>query len=140
MDARFDREILAHLPVAVSIMAGTNDSADPTPLAAYEASLRAMIARAQGIGTRVTLCTPPVARGAAWAALPNYVTVIRAVAADTPGVVLFDVYAHFSTLTPAQLDPLYDDQVHLNAAGQQVIANLAAQSGNATAFTATVMA
>lgn len=137
MLARFDQDVLAYGPRAVSLMCGTNDCAAPhnTPLVDYEAAIREMIARAQGVGARFTLCTPPVARGAAWAALPDYVDVIRAIAGDTPDVVLFDVYARFETYSEGTLDLLYVDDVHLNATGQQWIADFANEPGQALAFT-----
>jgi lysophospholipase L1-like esterase len=134
MIARFDSAILAHRPAAVAIMCGTNDCIlGPSWLDDFEAYVREMISRAQDLGIRVTLCTPPIRRDAE--DLESYVEVLREIAGDTAGVILFDVFAQFETYNSGQLDTFYDDDVHLNAAGNLEILALAQEVGNADAFT-----
>jgi acyl-CoA thioesterase I len=133
MNARFDADVLAHLPAAASIMVGTNYSAPEI----YEADVRSMIARAKARGIRVTLCTPPVSREAVTKdLLPALVNVARQIAADTPDVPLFDVFQLFSGYTSAELDlRLYPDGNHVTALGYQSIRDYALLPMNAAAFT-----
>jgi hypothetical protein len=57
--------------------------------------------------------------------------------ASETGCVLFDVYTRFLSLSEGTLDTLYlsGDAVHLKEAGHQYVADMAAEVGNASAFT-----
>lgn len=133
MLARFDNDVLAHRPGAVSIMAGTNDAYYENDLTQWENDVRAMVNRAIAAGAHVTLCTPPVARDAR--PLSDYAAVARTIAGDTGNCRLFDVYARFDTYSEGTKDSLYSDVVHLNATGCEWVANLADEAENLQAFT-----
>jgi lysophospholipase L1-like esterase len=136
MADRFDADILSWRPGVVSIMCGTNDAGLSTPTGTFEAAVRGMIAKAQALGAKVTLCTPPIVRVDA-RPMETYNNILRAIAADTAGVVLFDVYARFATYNSTTLNLYYEvDGTHLKLAGNQAIRDLANEAGNLAAFRA----
>jgi GDSL-like Lipase/Acylhydrolase family len=134
---RFD-ELLRHRPGTLSIMTGAVEAINSASVSLFEAEVREMVERAQSIGSKVTLCTEPIQRNPIYrAAMPTYMDVLREVAGDTSGVVLFEVFDHFDAMTESQLDAFYEvDGAHLNEAGQQEILALAREAGNASAFRA----
>lgn len=134
MAGRFDADILSWRPGAVSIMCGTNDAAHLTPIEDFEVAVRGMVNKALYIGAKVTLCTPPIVRVDA-RPMETYNNILRTIAGDTAGVVLFDVYVKFQTFNSTTLDAYYEvDGTHLKLAGNQAIRDLANESGNLAAF------
>jgi len=134
MAARFDKDILSWRAGAISIMCGTNDAAFPTPIGDFEAAVRGMVNKGVASGARVTLCTPPVVRADA-RPMQTYNNVLRAIAADTPGVVLFEVYNWSAALPSGTLDAYFEvDNTHWKLVGNQAIRDLANQPANASAF------
>jgi lysophospholipase L1-like esterase len=135
MAARFDADILAWRPGAISIMCGTNDAVGPTNVTAFENAVRSMVNKGVASGAKVTICTPPICRADA-RPLETYNNILRTIAGDTPGTALLDVYARFSTYSSGVLDALYNpDGVHLNAIGQQWIRDFANETANLGTFT-----
>lgn len=142
MLARFDRDVIARQPKAVSIMAGTNDAGSNRSVPAFKLTIKTMALKCIAIGARPTLCTPPVNRDEpTQSRLPNYVNAIREVVTELNAqygpdtVILFDVFARWSTYTSTQLDTFMYDVSHPTVAGHQDIANMAMEPANTLAFT-----
>jgi lysophospholipase L1-like esterase len=138
MAARFDADIMAWRCGAISIMCGTNDAAAPTNVTAFESAVRGMVNKGVALGAKVTICTPPIVRADA-RPMQTYNNILRAIAGDTAGTVLFDVYERFLTYPPAALDAIYEaDGTHLNAIGNQWIRDMANEPAHLGAFTVRV--
>jgi lysophospholipase L1-like esterase len=142
--ARLDEDVLAHAPLAVVILFGTNDSVltEPgqyrTPVDAYEANLREMVRRCKEKGAQPILCTiPPIIAelyherhpkayydpdGGLQAILERYRDAVRRVAKDTD-TRLADVHGGLAE----DLGTLGPGGVHPNAKGEKVVAALVAK-------------
>jgi len=94
--ARFDRDVLAHRPDAVILLAGVNDVYDGDAPAAIAARLDALYARARSARLPVVACTIlpfDTATPAHVQAIDVVNAWIRRAAADTPGLTLCDTHA-----------------------------------------------
>jgi lysophospholipase L1-like esterase len=144
LQARLDRDVLGKRPTAVFIYIGINDvwhseRGRGTDKDKYEAGLRDLIARIEKAGAVVVLATPSVIGEKNDGAnkldkmLDEYAAISRKVAADTK-VTLCDLHADFQThLKQHNKDNkdrgiLTTDGVHLNGAGNALVAERAAAS------------
>ncbi|MFQ5572399.1 MAG: SGNH/GDSL hydrolase family protein [Rhodothermales bacterium] len=138
--ARVERDVLAHAPTLVVIYIGINDvwhwyEFDPegTEEAVYEAGLGTLLETIGKAGARVLLCTPSVigerhdGTNESDALLETYVAISRSVA-ERHAVPVCDLHRDFmSYLKEHNPDNqaegiLTTDGVHLNAAGNQFVA------------------
>jgi lysophospholipase L1-like esterase len=142
LQARLDRDVLAQNPTLVVVAIGVNDAwglgrGDPTIYgtdpAVYAAGLRDVVGRIQATGARVVLCTPavvgerPDGGNSFDARMDLFAAISRQVAHDT-GATLVDLRQAFLNYeqahNPNNLSSgvLTVDGVHLNAAGNQLMA------------------
>jgi len=138
LQARLDKDVIAKKPTIVFIYIGINDvwhgeRGQGTPKDKYEAGLKDLIARVNAAGARVILCTPTVIGEKAAgtnkldAQLDEYSEISRKVAADTK-TQLCDLRKAFLDRLKAnnpndqEKDILTRDRVHLNAAGNKLVA------------------
>lgn len=141
LQARLERDVLAHNPTHVVIYIGINDvwhafefdDLEGTDRETYEAGLREIISRIDSAGAEVLLCTPsvigenPADTSAVNQQLSEYAEISRTVARDT-GARLCDLrqafVEHLSENNPdhAESGILTTDGVHLNEAGNQFVA------------------
>lgn len=94
--ARFDRDVLAHRPDAVILLAGVNDIYDGDAPAAIQARLEDLYARARSAHLRVVACTIlpfDTATPAHVHAIDLVNAWIRRTADATPGLTLCDTHA-----------------------------------------------
>jgi acyl-CoA thioesterase-1 len=136
--ARWDADVLAHLPAIAAFMIGANDSGSLRPLGDFAFEVREIVCRTKRAGIKPVIFTPPVNLDPVYQSrMPPYVNVLRQVATDTPGVGLIDVFELFSGYTQAELavriapEP---DGTHLLALGHQSIRDYALLPSNAAAF------
>lgn len=144
LQARLDRDVLAHKPTVVFIYIGINDvwhseRGRGTPKDKYEAGLRDLIDRIRAAGAIVVLATPSVIGEKAAGEnkldemLGEYAEISRKVAADKK-VTLCDLHAafrdHLKQNNPENKDRgiLTTDGVHLNAEGNKLVAQRAAEA------------
>jgi lysophospholipase L1-like esterase len=137
--ARFDRDVLAAKPTVVVVYIGINDvwhskQGRGTSSKDFEKGLRDLVARIQAIGARPILCTPSVIGEKADgsneldAMLDEYSAISRRVAGAS-GVQLLDLRQRFlgwlrqHNKDKATQDLLTTDGVHLNAAGNRLVAD-----------------
>jgi lysophospholipase L1-like esterase len=139
LEARLDRDVLAKMPTLVVIYIGINDvwhsqNGRGTSKADFEQGLRRIVQRIQEAGSRVVLCTPSVigekhdGSNPLDAMLDEYSQISRSVAAAARVRVL-DLRKQFVSHLKAQnkdnaeKNQLTSDGVHLNAAGNQFVAD-----------------
>jgi len=138
LEARLDKDALAHKPNVVVIYIGINDvwhsqNGRGTPPDKYEAGLRNLVKRCNDAGARVILSTPSVIGEKQDGANPldkmlsEYAAITRKVAAETE-TTLLDLHAAFfgylkeyNVADQAQ-GILTTDTVHLNDAGNRFVA------------------
>ena len=138
LQARLDRDVLAHDPAAVVIKIGINDvwhfdHGRGTEERPYEDGLRDLVRRCQERGAAVVLATPTVI-GERWdgggphdARLDRYAALSLEVATEL-GAIPCDLRRLFRELlalrnpTQERSGILTGDGVHLNAAGDAVVA------------------
>ncbi len=141
LQARLERDVLAHEPTHVVIYIGINDvwhfyefdHVTGTERDAFEQGLRDLVAAMQEAGAEVLLCTPSVIGEDPGSDTPvnqrliEYAEISRAVA-NTSGAHLCDLRAafeqHLQTHNPdkAYEGILTSDGVHLNEAGNRFVA------------------
>jgi isoamyl acetate esterase len=140
LQKRLERDVLAKKPTIVVIYIGINDvwhgesnPANGTSKEKFEAGLKDIITKITDAGARVVLCTPSVigektdASNGLDAKLDEYSDISRKVAKDTK-VQLCDLrkafVEHLKTNNPknAASGILTGDRVHLNAAGNELVA------------------
>jgi len=138
LEARLDKDVLAHKPNVVVIYIGINDvwhsqNGRGTPADKYEAGLRSLIKRCTDAGARVILSTPSVIGEKHEGANPldtmlsEYAGITRKVAAETD-TTLLDLHAAFFgylkeyNVADAAQGILTTDTVHLNDAGNRFVA------------------
>lgn len=138
IEARLQRDVLDKKPTLVVIYIGINDvwhsqQGKGTPIEAYEAGLRRVIAAIQKAEARVVLCTPSVigekasGKNPLDAMLEEYSAISRRVAAESKAELL-DLQHLFrlrlSELNTQDTDAgvLTTDGVHLNPAGNAFVA------------------
>ena len=138
LEARLDKDVLAHKPNVVVIYIGINDvwhstSGQGTEIGLYESGLRSLVNRCTEAGARVILATPSVINEKHDGSNPldkmldEYSAVSRKVAMET-GATLLDLRAAFvSNLQEYNTanEPtgiLTGDGVHLNDAGNRFVA------------------
>lgn len=146
LQARLDRDVLSKKPTVVFIYIGINDvwhqilpKHQGTSKEQYEAGLRDLIARIQNAGATVVLATPSAIGEKTDGTNPldkmldEYCQISRKVAASTK-VQMCDLRAFF-LMYLKQLNPenkergiLTGDTVHLNALGNRVVADRAAEA------------
>jgi lysophospholipase L1-like esterase len=147
LEARLDADVLSYNPTVVVIYTGINDvwhwtKPDPqtglpregTTAVNYEAGLSNLVQRIEATGARVVLCTPTVISEAVDPDDPNYVmleeysALTRSVAAEA-GCQLVDLrsiftdYLLLNNTTDAASGILTADTVHMNDAGNQLLAD-----------------
>jgi lysophospholipase L1-like esterase len=142
LQGRLDRDVLSKKPTAVFIYIGINDvwhGKNGTPKDKFDAGLRDLIAKIGDSGATIVLATPSVigektdGSNKFDALLDEYAAISRRVAEDT-GTTLCDLRIAFierlKQINPdnKQRGVLTGDGVHLNAAGNQFVAEQAAQS------------
>lgn len=144
LQERLERDVLSKKPTAVFIYIGINDvwhslKGQGTPKDKYEAGLRDLITRIRDAGATVILATPSAIGEKNDGAnqlddmLDEYSAISRKVA-QSMGVQLCDLRAAFVSqlkqLNPENKDRgvLTGDTVHLNAAGNRLVAEKAAES------------
>lgn len=138
LEARLDKDVLAHRPNVVVIYIGINDvwhstRGQGTEIGAFETGLRSLIKRCTDAGARVILSTPSVidekhdGSNALDKMLDEYSAVSRKVAMET-GTTLLDLRAAFisnlkeyNTANESK-GILTGDGVHLNEAGNRFVA------------------
>lgn len=138
LEARLEKDVLAHKPNVVVIYIGINDvwhstRGQGTEIGAFETGLRSLIKRCTDAGARVILSTPSVidekhdGSNALDKMLDEYAAVSRKVAMET-GTTLLDLRAAFianlkeynTANEPRGI--LTGDGVHLNDAGNRFVA------------------
>ena len=138
LEARLDKDVLAHKPNVVVIYIGINDvwhstSGQGTEIGLYESGLRSLVNRCTEAGARVILATPSVINEKHDGSNPldkmldEYSAVSRKVAMET-GATLLDLRAAFvsnlkeynTANQPTGI--LTGDGVHLNDAGNRFVA------------------
>ena len=142
LQGRLDRDVLSKKPTVVFIYIGINDvwhGKNGTPKDKFDAGLRDLIQKITDAGATVVLATPSVigektdGSNKLDGLLEEYSAVSRQVAEDT-GTTLCDLRVafieHLKEHNPENRDRgiLTSDTVHLNAAGNQFVAEQAAQS------------
>jgi lysophospholipase L1-like esterase len=134
MLVRFEADVVALRPLAVHIMAGTNDLAGntgPTSMSDVQNNIRAMVAIAKAHRIRVVLASVPPAGVFAWAPGLKPAPQVQALNAwlkafaQQEGAIYADYYAALATPEGAMRPALTFDGVHPNAEGYAVIAPLA---------------
>ena len=134
---RFRRDVLVHNPRTITIGFGLNDPSNGIPLKEFRANMLAMIKLANPKRRKVVLLTPnprPVdylgeTKEQLNAKLYPYVLEIRRIARRQKLQVV-DVYAEFAELSfRDNLLSYFDDIIHPNAAGHDVIYRLFVRSG-----------
>ncbi|HQX49568.1 MAG TPA: Dabb family protein [Planctomycetaceae bacterium] len=138
LEARLDKDVLAHKPNVVVIYIGINDvwhseRGQGTEIGAYETGLRSLVKRCNDAGARVILSTPSVidektdGTNSLDKILDEYSDVSRKVAMET-GSTLLDLRAavmtylkEYNTANEAK-GILTGDGVHLNDAGNRFVA------------------
>ncbi|MDQ3292189.1 MAG: SGNH/GDSL hydrolase family protein [Bacteroidota bacterium] len=144
LQKRLATDVLAKKPDLVFIYIGINDvwhythpcckdKAGGTPIAQYEAGLKDIISQIKESGAKVVLCTPsvigekPDGSNAEDAMLEQYAAISRKVARETK-VKLCDLRTAFisrlkeQNTENAEQGILTSDRVHLNAAGNRLVA------------------
>ncbi|HRA90406.1 MAG TPA: Dabb family protein [Planctomycetaceae bacterium] len=138
LEARLDKDVLAHKPNVVVIYIGINDvwhseRGQGTEIGAYETGLRSLVKRCNDAGARVILSTPSVidektdGTNSLDIMLDEYSDVSRKVAMET-GSTLLDLRAAFMTYLKEYNTAneakgiLTGDGVHLNDAGNRFVA------------------
>jgi len=144
LQGRLDRDVLSKKPTVVFIYIGINDvwhsqSGRGTPKDKFDAGLRDLIQKITAAGATVVLATPstigevPDGSNKLDPMLEEYAAVSRKVAADT-GTELCDLrkafIEHLKKNNPEKKykGVLTGDGVHLNAAGNQFVADCAAEA------------
>lgn len=144
LQKRLDRDVLSKNPTIVFIYIGINDvwhsnNGRGTPKEAFESGLNDLIDQLQEAGAAVVLATPSVIGEKAYGEnnldemLAEYAAISRQVAQEQ-GVTLCDLRAafeaHLKEHNPDNKDRgiLTSDRVHLNADGNQFVANEAAKA------------
>lgn len=138
LERRLERDVVSKKPTIVVIYIGINDvwhsiRNQGTPKDAYEQGLRRLIQQIQDAGARVILCTPSVigekhdGSNDLDKMLDEYSEISRKVAADTKSPLLdlrkeFLTYLQQANAKNQPKDILTTDGVHLNAAGNQFVA------------------
>jgi lysophospholipase L1-like esterase len=139
LERRLDGDVLAKKPTTVVVYIGINDvwhsqRGEGTPRDVFEKGLRSLVARIRAAGARVILCTPSVIGEKAAgtnpldAMLDDYAGVTRRVAGDLrTGVVdlrrAFAAHLAAHNRDDANTGLLTTDGVHLNAAGNRLVAD-----------------
>jgi lysophospholipase L1-like esterase len=138
LEARLDKDVLAHKPNVVVIYIGINDvwhskNGKGTPPDKYEAGLRNLITRCTAAGARVVLSTPSVigekhdGTNELDKMLTEYADITRKVATETE-TTLLDLHAKFLSylkeynVANQPQGILTTDTVHLNDAGNRFVA------------------
>ncbi|HEX7944686.1 MAG TPA: SGNH/GDSL hydrolase family protein [Phenylobacterium sp.] len=134
MLVRFEADVVALRPLAVHIMAGTNDIAGntgPTSAEDVKNNIRAMTAIAKSHGIRVVLASIPPAAAFSWAPALKPGPQVQALNAwlkafaRQEGAIYVDYYAALATPDGALRPDLTFDGVHPNAEGYALIEPLA---------------
>ena len=142
LQGRLDRDVLSKKPTIVFIYIGINDvwhGKNGTPKDKFEAGLRDLVEKISDAGATIVLATPSVigektdGSNKLDALLDEYAAISRTVAKDT-GTTLCDLRVAFierlKEINPDNKERgvLTRDSVHLNAAGNQFVAEQTAQS------------
>jgi lysophospholipase L1-like esterase len=123
---RFDRDVLAHEPAALVLLAGVNDIYQGRDAATVQAHLLAMYTRARDARIPLVACsiipfdTATPDQNARMHAVNAW---IRETASSTPGMAYCDTRS--AAARPDDIDRLFDtaDQLHPTAAGYQRMAD-----------------
>ena len=138
LEARLDKDVLAHKPNVVVIYIGINDvwhtsKGGGTPIGKFETGLRSLVKRCSDAGARVVLCTPSVIGEKADGTndldkmLDDFSAVSRKVAMES-GATLLDLRTAFVNnlkeynIAGRSDGVLTSDGVHLNDAGNRFVA------------------
>ena len=138
LEARLDKDVLAHKPNVVVIYIGINDvwhtsKGRGTPIDKFESGLRSLVKRCSDAGARVVLCTPSVIGEKADGSneldkmLDQFSEVSRTVAMES-GATLLDLRMAFVNnlkeynIAGRSDGVLTSDGVHLNDAGNRFVA------------------
>ncbi len=144
LQGRLERDVLSKKPTLVFVYVGINDvwhsrQGHGTPKDEFESGLRDLIAKISEANARVVLCTPSTIGEKTDGSNPldemleEYSTISRTVAKET-GVTLCDLRMafidHLKQHNPDNKERgiLTDDGVHLNAEGNLLVANQAAEA------------
>ena len=142
LQGRLDRDVLSKKPTVVFIYIGINDvwhGKNGTPKDKFDAGLRDLIKKITDAGATVVLATPTVigektdGSNKLDTLLEEYAAISRKVAKET-GTTLCDLRVafidHLKKINPDNKERgvLTRDSVHLNAAGNQFVAEQVAQS------------
>jgi lysophospholipase L1-like esterase len=138
LEARLDKDVLAHKPGVVVIYIGINDvwhskNGQGTPAEKFESGLRSLISRCNAAGAKVILSTPSVigekhdGSNELDSMLEEYAAVSRKVAMETDATLLDLRAAFISNLKEYNVanqpqGVLTTDGVHLNDAGNRFVA------------------
>jgi lysophospholipase L1-like esterase len=140
LEARLDRDVLAHKPDTVVIYIGINDvwhslQGNGTPTERFREGLRSVVDRIQAGGARAVICTPSVIGERAAGTndldgkLDEYAQLSRTVARETDSQLIDLRKEFFDYLATANPDNkaegvLTTDGVHLNANGNAFVARV----------------
>ncbi len=144
LQKRVDRDIIKKKPTVVFIYIGINDvwhsiRGRGTPIEKFDSGLRALIKKIKATGAKIVLCTPSTigekidGSNKLDPLLKEYAAISRKVAKDT-GSTLCDLrkafLTHLKKHNPNNKSRgiLTGDGVHLNKAGNQFVANQAAEA------------
>lgn len=92
----------------------------------YEANLRAMAELGRRHGFRLALLLEPFRDAHVGVSTRKYREAARRVA-DREGLVVLDVFTPLAALDPIEREALFDDDIHLKAAGHRRVAHLVAE-------------
>jgi len=138
LDARLERDVLAHGPNLVILQTGTNDALQSVPLSSMRAATERTIHRLRERGIEVVLLDSQRFRGAGESDL--YLTYVQAVAdiGSTLGVSTARRYGWMSAILAAQrygyADLLLGDGLHQSDLASECTAHLLATGVSATVF------
>lgn len=140
LQARVDKDVISKKPTIVYIYIGINDvwhseKGNGTSKEKYEAGLKELITKINAAGARVILCTPTVigekkaGANKLDAMLDEYSEISRKVAADTKTQLCdlrkaFQDYLKDNNPEDKEKGILTADKVHLNAAGNKMVAQM----------------
>ncbi len=130
--ARIDKDVLSHKSDLVVVMFGMNDVAGNQP-AAFEANMKAIVARCRAGGAEVVLCTPnaiydqdprrPLGR------LRDYAAIVRRLGQEL-NVPVADCFAVYEAVLarPREFATIMSDTIHPNMRGHKLFAETIART------------
>lgn len=131
--ARLQSDVIAEAPKVCVLMIGANDWQQNVPLATYKSNLNSISAAVRGAGIKLVHITSNMQRGSLSVilAFENYVKASEEMACDARMDLWREMVLRGFTENHGQY---YADAIHLNVAGHQYVAALAARQKHAGVF------